>query len=151
VPAAPAQAAAPVSASLARAIAAGGGAIGVFVHGTTIAAARRAVADTGLQLVTTWNKVGVAIARGTAAQIAVVRTRPGVTYVEGDQPLRLSLSTSNVATRGEQARSQLRDTQGQPVDGRGVSAAVIDTGVDGTHPFFRNADGSSAVALNLKN
>jgi serine protease AprX len=56
-----------------------------------------------------------------------------------------------VATRGEQARAQLRDSQGRPVDGRGVSAAIIDTGVDGTHPFFRNADGSSAVKLNLKN
>src|SRR5581483_5637542 len=39
----------------------------------------------------------------------------------------------------------------RPIDGRGVSVAVIDTGVDGTHPFFKNADGSSAVKLNLKN
>jgi len=138
VPAVPAPATAP-------------GTTAVFVHGTTITAARQAVTDTGLQLVTTWNKVGIAVARGTAAQIAAVRTRPGVTNVEGDQPLRLYLSTSIVATRAEQARAQLHDAQGRPVDGRGVSAAVIDTGVDGTHPFFRNADGTSAVRLNLKN
>jgi serine protease AprX len=142
---------APISGSLARALTTSTGAIPVFVHGTSLGAARQAVADTGLTLVTTWDKIGVAVARGTASQIAAVRTHAGVTYVEGDQPIRLSLSTSNVATRGEQTRAALRDGQGRPVDGQGVSAAIIDTGVDGRHPFFRNADGSSAVKLNLKN
>jgi serine protease AprX len=150
VPAHAQDALAPVSASLSS-LATLNGIIPVFVHGTDIAAARTAVADSGLTLITTWNKIGVAVARGTASQISAVRGRPNVTYVEGDQPIRLFLSTSNVATRGEQARAQLRDSQGQPVDGRGVSAAIIDTGVDGTHPFFRNADGTSAVKLNLKN
>jgi serine protease AprX len=142
---------APISASLSRALTAPAGTLAVFVHGTNIGAARQAVSDTGLTLVTTWDKIGVAVARGTAGQVAAVRGRPGVTYVEGDQPIRMLLSTSNVATRGEAARAQLRDGPGRPVDGRGVSAAIIDTGVDGTHPFFRNADGSSAVKLNLKN
>ncbi|MET8910972.1 S8 family serine peptidase [Micromonospora sp. NPDC004551] len=153
-PVAPAQASnplAPISSSLARTLTTASGTIPVFVHGTSIGAARQAAADTGLKLITTWNKIGVAVARGTAEQIAAVRGHAGVTYVEGDQPLRPYLSTSNVATRGEQARAELRDGQGRPVDGRGVSAAIIDTGVDGTHPFFRNADGTSAVKLNLKN
>ncbi|MCW3817847.1 S8 family serine peptidase [Micromonospora sp. DR5-3] len=153
-PVAPAQASnplVPISSSLARTLTTTSGTIPVFVHGTSIGAARQAAADTGLTLITTWNKIGVAVARGTAEQIAAVRGHAGVTYVEGDQPLRPYLSTSNVATRGEQARAELRDGQGRPVDGRGVSAAIIDTGVDGTHPFFRNADGSSAVKLNLKN
>jgi serine protease AprX len=142
---------APVSAVLARQLTTSADSIPVFVHGTSVAAARQAVVDAGLTLVTTWNKIGVAVARGTAGQIAAVRTRAGVTYVEGDQPIQLHLSTSHQATRGGPTRAQLRDSQGRPVDGRGVSAAVIDTGVDGTHPFFRNADGSSAVKLNLKN
>jgi serine protease AprX len=154
VPTAPAQASsplAPVSSSLAQQLTNLTGSVPVFVHGTGIAAARQAVADTGLTLVTTWNKIGVAIARGNASQIQAVRSHAGVTYVEGDQAIKPYLSTSNVATRGEQARGQLRDAQGRPVDGRGVSAAIIDTGVDGTHPFFKNPDGSSAVKLNLKN
>jgi serine protease AprX len=142
---------APVSPGLAAQLAGSAGTLPVFVHGTDVAAARRAVAAAGLTLVTTWNRIGVAVARGTPAQIAAVRTRSGVTYVEGDQPIRLDLSTSHQATRGEQARAGLRDAAGRPVDGRGVSAAIIDTGVDGTHPFFRNPDGSSAVRLNLKN
>jgi serine protease AprX len=142
---------APLSASLSKTLVTTAGAVAVFVHGTSVGAARQAVADAGLTLVTTWDRIGVAVARGTASQVSVVRGHAGVTYVEGDQPIRLDLSTSNVATRGEQARAQLRDAQGRPVDGRGVSAAIIDTGVDGTHPFFRDADGSSAVKLNLKN
>ncbi|HEV7897022.1 MAG TPA: S8 family serine peptidase [Planosporangium sp.] len=151
---APAQASgalAPVSASLARQLTGLTGSIPVFVHGTDIAAARRAVADTGLTPLTAWNKIGVMVARGNASQVSAVRAHTGVTYVEGDQAIKPYLSTSNVATQGEQARAQLRDAQGRPVDGRGVSAAIIDTGVDGTHPFFKNADGSSAVKLNLKN
>jgi serine protease AprX len=151
---APAQATgvlAPVSGSLVPQLATLTGAIPVFVHGTDVAVAREAVAAAGLTLVTTWDKIGVAVARGTASQIAAVRAEPGVTYVEGDQPIRLDLSTSNTATRGTQTRDSLRDGQGRRVDGRGVSAAIIDTGVDGTHPFFREADGSSAVKLNLKN
>lgn len=154
VPTAPAQATgtlAPVSALLAQQLStAGSETLPVFVHGTDIAAARQAVADSGLTLLNTWNKVGVAIARGTVAQIQTVRAVPGVTYVEADQPIRITLSTSNVATRGEQARAELRDAQGRPIDGRGVSVAIIDSGVDGTHPFFRNADGTSAVRTNLK-
>jgi serine protease AprX len=153
-PTAPAQASsplAPVSSSLAQQLTNLTGSIPVFVHGTTMASARQAVADAGLTLVTTWNKVGIAIARGNAGQIQAVRTHAGVSYVEADQAIKPYLSTSNVATRGEQARGELRDAQGRPVDGRGVSAAIIDTGVDGTHPFFKNPDGSSAVKLNLKN
>lgn len=153
VPGVPAQAGgspAPISPALGGRLS-NQGTIPVFVHGTTVAAARQAVADAGLSLLTTWDRIGVAIARGDAAQVAAVRVRPGVTYVEGDQPIRLYLSTSNLATRGEQAWTQSRDGQGRPVDGSGVSAAIIDTGVDGTHPFFRNPDGTSAVKLNLKN
>jgi len=117
----------------------------VFVHADNVTNARAAVNASGLTLITTWDKIGVAVASGTPSQIAAVRTEPGVSYVEADQPIRLSQFTSNTSTRGEQARASLG------LDGRGVSAAVIDTGVDGTHPYFRNPDGTSAVKRNLKN
>jgi subtilisin family serine protease len=122
----------------------------VMVHGTDIAAARSAVAATGMRLVTEYQRIGVAVAEGTADQVEAARTRPGVTYLEGNQPIEFSDQTSNAATRGVEAIRTLKGANGQRLDGSGVSVAVIDSGVDPGHPAFRNADGSSAVVANLK-
>jgi serine protease AprX len=122
----------------------------VLVHGTDTAAATRAVQAVGLRRVTTFDKVGVVVATGLPAQVQAVRSQPGVTYVEGNQPIEMLLSTSNKATRGDEARSTLTGANGTALDGKGVSVAVIDSGVDPTHPFLQNADGTSAVVKNLK-
>ena len=53
---------------------------------------------------------------------------PGVTYVEGNQPIDMFLSTSNTATRGSEARATLTGANGKALDGSGVSVAVIDSG-----------------------
>src|SRR4051812_27469399 len=122
----------------------------VLVHGTGIATARAAVADTGMRPVTEFRRIGVAVASGTAAQVQRARTEPGVTYLEGNAPIRFLDQTSNIATRGQEAAQTLTGADGQPLDGRGVSVAVIDSGVDPTHPFLTNADGTSAVVASLK-
>ncbi|MFD2092611.1 S8 family serine peptidase [Blastococcus deserti] len=122
----------------------------VLVHGTDIGAARAAVAATGMRLVTEFERIGVAVATGTADQIEAARAEPGVTYLEGNTPIAFTQETSNTATRGAEAVRTLRGADGGALDGRGVSVAVIDSGVDPTHPYFRNQDGSSAVVANLK-
>ncbi len=122
----------------------------VLVHGTDTAAATKAVQAAGLRKVTTFDKVGVVVATGLPAQVQLVRSQPDVTYVEGNQPIEMLLSTSNTATRGSEARSTLTGANGSALDGKGVSVAVIDSGVDPTHPFLKNADGTSAVVKNLK-
>lgn len=123
----------------------------VMVHGTSIAAARDAVAATGMTRKGEFRSIGVVIARATRAQVEAVRTQPGVTYVEGGaQPISFFQETSNVATRGAEAAATLTGADGTPLTGRGVSVAVIDSGVDPTHPYLREADGSSAVVANLK-
>ena len=99
---------------------------------------------------TSFDKVGVVVATGLPAQVQAVRSQPGVTYVEGNRPIEMLLSTSNKATRGDEARSTLTGANGTALDGKGVSVAVIDSGVDPTHPFLQNADGTSAVVKNLK-
>jgi subtilisin family serine protease len=122
----------------------------VLVHGTDLAAAKQAVKASGLRQLTSYDKIGVVVAQGTRSQILAARSQPGVTYLEGNQPISTSLSTSNLATRGAEALATRTGADGKPLDGRGVSVAVIDSGVDPTHPFFRNADGTSAVVKNLK-
>ncbi len=37
-----------------------------------------------------------------------------------------------------------------PVDGSGVTVAIVDSGIDGTHPMFADADGTSRVVRNLR-
>lgn len=151
VAAAPAGGAAPVQEFLAEQLAGlGAGQTEVLVHGTDIAAARSAVDASGLSLVTTFDKIGVAVARGTAAQVDAAGDQPGVTYLEGNTPIEFSLDTSNIATRGAEAVATQTGADGSALDGSGVSVAVIDSGIDPTHPFFRNPDGSGAVVANLK-
>ena len=127
------------------------GSTAVMVHGTSITAARDAVAASGLTAKGEFEKIGVVVARGTKAQIQDVRSQPGVTYVEGGaQPIDFFQETSNIATRGAEAARTLTGADGTALTGRGVSVAVIDSGVDPTHPYFKEADGSSAVVANLK-
>jgi serine protease AprX len=122
----------------------------VMVHGTDVGAARAAATASGLVVRETFDRVGVVVAAGLPAQVTAVRSQPGVTYVEGNEPIEMLLSTSNTATRGDEARRTLTGANGLALDGSGVSVAVIDSGVDPNHPFFAEKDGSSAVVRNLK-
>ena len=127
------------------------GSTAVMVHGTSIAAARQAVSAAGMTKKGEFSAIGVVIAKATRSQIQAVRTAPGVTYVEGGaQPIEFFQETSNTATRGAEAASTLTGADGSALTGKGVSVAVIDSGVDPTHPYFKEADGSSAVVANLK-
>ena len=82
-------------------------------------AARSAVSAAGLRPITEFERIGVAVASGTADQIEAARTQPGVTYLEGNTPIAFSQETSNTATRGAEAASTLSTigVSGAPVLG----------------------------------
>ncbi|WP_242497333.1 S8 family serine peptidase [Nocardioides oleivorans] len=123
----------------------------VMVHGSSITAARQAVVASGMRRTGEFTGIGVVVANATKSQIQSVRSAPGVTYVEGGaQPITFAQETSNTATRGAEAASTLTGADGSALTGKGVSVAVIDSGIDPTHPYFKEADGSSAVVANLK-
>jgi serine protease AprX len=121
-----------------------------LVHGTDLAAARAAVRRAGLTEVTAFRRIGVVAASGTAAQFRAVRARAGVTYVEGNDPIRFFADSGTVATRSLEAQQTLTGANGAPLDGTGVSIAVIDSGIDPTHPAFRGPDGNTRVVRSLK-
>lgn len=122
----------------------------VLVHGTDLAAARSAARRAGLERLGDLQSIGVTIASGTPLQITLAARQRGVTFVEGNQPIELFTTSSHDATRGGQALTDSLSRSGSRLDGSGVSVAVIDTGVDPTHPFFRTEDGDSVVVANLK-
>jgi subtilisin family serine protease len=122
----------------------------VMVRGTSVDAADAATRAAGLTVQQRWELVDVVVGVGTPAQVRALRDQGGVVYVEGDQPLSFDLQTAHEATRSNEALATYADAAGARVDGAGVSIAVIDSGVDATHPFFQQ-DGASKVVVNRKN
>lgn len=74
------------------------------------------------------------------SQLGFVSEQPQIEYIE--QPKRLFFA----ANAGRQA-SCINTVQSGPdgLTGRGVIVALIDSGIDYTHPDFRNADGSTRI------
>ncbi len=123
----------------------------VLVHGTDVAHAIAAVKGSGLRVGAEFPEYGTVATVGSPSAIRTLATKPGLTYLEGDKPLAYTLDSSHIATRGQQAIDGLATASGTTsFDGTGVSIAVIDSGVDPGHPFFKLPGGGSKVVVNRK-
>jgi serine protease AprX len=120
------------------------------VHGNDVGSARNAVRAAGLTPVTSFDRIGVVVAKGSVGQVRAARSTAGVRYVEANERLRPFFSSGTTATRSLLAQQTLFGANGQRLDGSGVSVAVIDSGIDPTHPAFKGTDGQTRVVRNLK-
>lgn len=108
----------------------------VFLHASDSRSARQAGEAAGLLIRAEFVAFDAAYGVGTPSQIAHAIADGQLVYVEADKPITLLTNSSHAATRGEQAVATFTDPSGRVLDGTGTSIAIVDSGIDGSHPAF---------------
>ena len=123
---------------------------GAFVHfsGGSTAEQTALLQARGLTVTNTFPSVDVVFAVGTVRRLSALREVPGVVYLEADRKLVYLGNTAPIATRVRAVQADpatYKDAEGNVLDGRGIGVAIIDSGIDATHP-----DLTARVARNFK-
>ena len=123
--------------------------------GGSIDAAEAAARTAGLAPESGLDRIGIAVAVGTPAQVNQLGTLAGVTRVDWADEAQTPFSeTSHQATRAVPVHDGAVDLDADGaldgLDGSGFSVAVVDSGTDGTHPMFADENGESRVKRNMK-
>ncbi len=112
-----------------------------FVHFASLPPADRTelVEGHGLTVLYEYRAVDVVFASGSVGDFRALSREPAVIYMEENRKLDLLLDTSPWAVRVRAAHEEVSggpflDPDGNPLDGRGVSIILVDSGVDATHP-----------------
>ena len=114
----------------------------IHFHGGTAAERAAIVESAGLTVGYDYGSFTPArFAVGEAAGFLTLVDHPAVRYVEHDAPLEYFGETAAWASRAAVAQEAVAggpyyDADGNVLDGSGISIAIIDSGVDGTHPDF---------------
>ena len=89
----------------------------------------------------TWLSGGYGVVRGTKEAIDALSQNPFIEYIE--KPKRLYFATEQGKLTS--CMEPLQTGIGFSLFGRGILIAVLDSGIDYTHPEFRNPDGSTCI------
>ena len=82
-----------------------------------------------------------AIVTGTTEQIRALYYVPIIEYIELPKTLTYELSSSRYSVCASRAQDNPYN-----LTGRGTAVGIIDSGIDVTHPDFRNQDGTSRIS-----
>ena len=89
----------------------------------------------------TWLSGGYGIARGTKEAIDALSKDPFVEYIEKPKRLYFATEQGKIASCME----PLQTGFGFSLFGKGILTAILDSGIDYTHPEFQNPDGSTRI------
>ena len=89
----------------------------------------------------TWLSGGYGIARGTKEAIDALSKDPFVEYIEKPKRLYFAMEQGKIASCMEPLQTDF----GFSLFGKGVLTAILDSGIDYTHPEFQNPDGSTRI------
>ena len=102
----------------------------------------------GLDVGTVYDDIAVYVAHGEARDLRRLAHSSSVEAIEANRKLTFFTDSSHKATRGQDVLDgAITLPDGTVIDGSGVGVAIVDSGIDGSHPALRNRMASNVKIM----